>query len=220
MHRVKNQNQIIMKQLCNVVFSLILLLGLSTLAYSDQLPENILKNGDFDLQLEQWHHWTHESANAVFQTEGKKAEPVVGENAAYISITKEGNAVGNIQFYQQPFTLKKDTIYTYSVWAKAEKPRNTTMRIMHQEVPWNVYTALVMNVTEIWSEFVITFTMPVDDVNSRAGIIMGTDKTDVWLDHIRLYEGEHVQDVEGSEPQAVQPNGKLATTWSSLKGRY
>ena len=215
-----NQNEIIMKQLYTVVFSLILLFGLSTLAYSEQLPENILKNGDFDLRLDQWHHWTHESANAVFLTEGKKAEPVVGENAAYISITKEGNAVGNIQFYQQPFTLKKDTIYTYSVWAKAEKPRNTTMRIMHQGIPWNVYTSLVMNVTEIWSEFVITFTMPVDDVNSRAGIIMGTDKTDVWLDHIRLYEGEHVQDVEGVEPQAVQPDAKLATTWSSLKRRY
>lgn len=220
MHRVHTQNQIIMKQLSTVVFSLIFLLGLSTLAYSDQLPENILKNGDFDLMLDQWHHWTHESANAVFLTEGKKAEPVVGENAAFISITKEGNAVGNIQFYQQPFTLKKDTIYTYSVWAKAEKPRNTTMRIMHQGAPWNVYASLIMNVTEIWSEFVITFTMPVDDVNSRAGIIMGTDKTDVWLDHIRLYEGEHVQDVEGVEPQAVQPDAKLATTWSSLKTRY
>ena len=220
MHRVKNQNQIIMKQLYTVVFSLILLFGLSILTYSEQLPENILKNGDFDLRLDQWHHWTHESANAVFLTEGKKAEPVVGENAAYISITKEGNAVGHIQFYQQPFTLKKDTIYTYSVWAKAEKPRNTTMRIMHQGVPWNVYASLVMNVTEIWSEFVITFTMPVDDVNSRAGIIMGTDKTDVWLDHIRLYEGEHVQDVEGVEPQAVQPDAKLTTTWSSLKTRY
>lgn len=220
MHRLHRQNQIIMKQLSTVVFSLVLLFGLSTLAYSDELPENILKNGDFDLRLEQWHHWTHESANAVYLTEGKKAEPVVGENAAYISITKEGNAVWHIQFYQQPFNLRKNTIYTYSVWAKAEKPRNTTMRIMHQGVPWNVYASLVMNVTEIWSEFVITFTMPVDDVNSRAGIIMGTDKTDVWLDHIRLYEGEHVQDVEGVEPQAVQPDAKLATTWSSLKRKY
>ena len=208
-----------MKQLYTVGFSLIIF-GLSTLAHSQQFPENILNNGDFDLQLDKWHHWTHESASAVFQTEGRKAEPVVGENAAYISITKVGNAVGHIQFYQQPFTLEKDTIYTYSLWAKAEKPRKTTMRIMHQGAPWTVYTSLVMNVTEIWSEFILTFKMPVDDVNSRAGIIMGTDKTDVWLDHIRLYEGEHVQDVEGVEPQAVQPDAKLATTWSSLKRRY
>lgn len=208
-----------MKQLYTVVFSLIIF-GFSTLAYSQQFPENILKNGDFDLQLDRWHHWTHESASAVFLTEGRKAEPVVGDNAAYISITKEGNAVGNIQFYQQPFTLKKNTTYTYSVWAKAENPRKTTMRIMHQGAPWTVYSSLVMNVTEIWSEFILTFKMPVDDGNSRAGIIMGTDKTDVWLDHIRLYEGEHVQDVEGVEPHAVQPDAKLATTWSSLKRRY
>ena len=209
-----------MKQFYTVVLSLIFLLGLSSLAHSQQLPENILKNGDFDLNLNEWHNWTHESATAVFLTEGRKAEPVVGKNAAYISITKEGNAVGHIQFYQQPFTLEKDTTYTYSLWAKAENPRKATMRIMHQGAPWNVYSSLIMNVTEIWSEFVITFTMPVDDANSRAGIIMGTDKTDVWLDHIRLYEGEHVQDVEGAEPQAVHPDAKLATTWSSLKRRY
>ncbi len=208
-----------MKQLYTVGFSLIIF-GISSLAYSQQFPENILKNGDFDLNLSEWRFWTHESASAVFLTEGRKAEPVVGENAAYISITKEGNAVGNIQFYQQPFTLEKDTTYTYSVWAKAENPRKTTMRIMHQGAPWTVYSSLVMNVTEIWSEFILTFTMPVDDGNSRAGIIMGTDKTDVWLDHIRLYEGEHVQDVEGVEPHAVQPDAKLATTWSALKRRY
>ena len=200
-------------------FALICLFGFTTLAYTAKLPENILKNGDFDNGLDQWHHWTHASANAVFQTEGKKAEPVAGENAAYISIAKEGDAVGHIQLYQQPFTLKKDKIYTYSLWAKAEKPRNTTMRIMHQGAPWTIYSSLLMSLTESWSEFFITFTMSVDDANSRAGIVMGTDKTDVWLDHIRLYEGEFVQDIAGVEPHAVEPSNKLATTWAALKNR-
>ena len=27
--------------------------------------------------------------------------------------------------------------------------------------------------------------MPENDGNSRAGIVMGTDKNDVWVDHIR-----------------------------------
>ena len=44
------------------------LLGFTTLAYTQKLPDNILKNGDFDLKLDGWHHWTHESAAAVFQT--------------------------------------------------------------------------------------------------------------------------------------------------------
>lgn len=198
---------------------LVWLLGLTMVGHTAEPPENILKNGDFDDKLAEWHHWTHESATAIFQTEGNKAEPIVGKNAAYIKINKGGNALGHIQLYQQPFTLEKDTTYTYSLWAKSEKPRNVTMRIMHQGAPWTVYAPKSINLTEEWTEFFITFKMPVDDVNSRAGIIMGIEKVDVWLDHIRLYEGKYVSDIEGAEPHAVQPTDKLATTWAALKNR-
>ena len=197
----------------------ICLCGLAMFAYAAEPPENILQNGDFDLKLDGWHHWTHESAAAIFQTEGNKAEPIIGKNVAYIKISKAGDAIGHIQFYQQPFTLNKDTTYTYSLWAKSEKPRNATMRIMHQGVPWNVYAAQEISLSEEWKEFFITFIMPMDDVNSRAGVITGTEKVDVWLDHIRLYEGKYVSDIEGAEPQAVEPANKLVTTWAALKNQ-
>lgn len=193
------------------------LFGLATFIYADKTPDNILKNGDFDDNLDKWHHWTHASANAVFLTEGKRAEPIIGDNAAYINIAKGGDAVGHIQLYQQPFFLVEDTVYTYGLWAKSERPRNATMRIMHQGAPWNVYTSQIIGLTEIWKEFSITFTMPEDDANSRAGIILGTDKNDVWIDHVRLYEGEYVQDIEGAEPHLVEPDDKLATAWAILK---
>ena len=199
------------------LFVSMLLVGFSTLTYGAKPPENILKNGDFDLSLDGWHHWTHADAAALFQTEGKKAEPIVGKKVAYIKISKAGNALGHIQLYQQPFTLEKGTTYTYNLWAKSEKPRNVTMRIMHQGAPWNVYSGKSINLSEDWKEFFITFEMPVDDVSSRAGIIMGIEKVDVWIDHVRLYEGEYVSDIEGAEPQAVEPSDKLATIWATLK---
>ncbi|MYF97647.1 hypothetical protein F4212_00720 [Candidatus Poribacteria bacterium] len=212
-------NIIWINQFYTCIFTVILLFGLTTFAHSEKLPENILQNGDFDDLLNKWHHWTHESADALFTTEGNRAEPIVGKNTAYIKINKEGNALGHIQLYQQPFTLERDTTYTFSLWAKSRKPRNVTMRIMHQGVPWTVYAPKSINLTEEWKEFFITFEMPVDDVNSRAGIIMGTQKIDVWIDHVRLYEGEFVQDIEGSEPHSVKPTGKLATTWAALKNQ-
>jgi hypothetical protein len=196
-----------------------LLVGFATLAYAEKPPENILKNGDFDLKLQGWHHWTHADAAALFQTEGKKAEPVAGKNAVYIKISKAGE-LWHIQFYQQPFTLEKGTTYTYSLWAKSEKPRSVVMRILHQGAPWNEYARKSINPSEEWKEFFITFKMTADDVNTRAGIIMGVEKVDVWLDHIRLYEGEYVSDIEGAEPQAVKPSNKLATTWAALKGKH
>lgn len=49
------------------IFSICLvLLGISEIAFAEDPPENILKNGDFDSQLDQWHHWTHENATANF----------------------------------------------------------------------------------------------------------------------------------------------------------
>ena len=191
--------------------------GFTTLAYAEKLPDNILKNGDFDFNLEAWHHWTHADAAALFQPEGKKAEPVIGKKVAYVKISKAGNAVWHVQFYQQPFTLEKGTTYTYSLWAKSEKPRTVVMRILHQGDPWNEYARQTINLSETWKEFFITFKMTGDDVSSRAGVIMGAEKVDVWLDHIRLYEGEFVADIDGAEPQAVEPSDKLATTWAALK---
>ena len=191
--------------------------GVTTLAYAEKLPDNILKNGDFDFNLEAWHHWTHADAAALFQPDGKKAEPVIGKKVAYVKISKAGNAVWHVQFYQQPFTLEKGTTYTYSLWAKSEKPRTVVMRILHQGDPWNEYARQTINLSETWKEFFITFKMTGDDVSSRAGVIMGAEKVDVWLDHIRLYEGEFVADIDGAEPHAVEPSNKLATTWAVLK---
>lgn len=199
------------------VFALILLFGSAGLAYTADAPENILKNGDFDMNLEHWAPWTHESADALFQPEGRKAEPIAGKKVAAIEIKKPGNALWHIQFYQQPFTLEKGKTYTFNLWAKSEMPRTVRMRILHQGAPWNEYAVKEINLSETWQEFFVTFSMPADDFNSRAGIIMGGQKGDVWLDHLRLYEGEFASDIEGAAPQAVKPTGKLTTAWASLK---
>ena len=199
------------------LFVFIGVFGVTTFAYTAKPPENILKNADFDLNLEGWQHWAHETATALFQTEGRKAEPIVGKKVAYIKISKSGNAIWHVQLYQQPFTLEKGTTYTYSLWAKSEVPRSVKMRILHQGDPWNEYANKQINLSEAWKEFFITFKMPVDDVLSRADIIMGAEKVDVWIDHVRVYEGEFVSDIEGAEPQPVEPADKLTTTWATLK---
>lgn len=205
-------------KILNATFiGLLVFLWIGLFASAEKPPENILKNGDFDLNFESWHHWTHANAAALFQTEGKKAEPVAGKKVVYIKISGAGDAPWHIQFYQQPFTLEKNTTYTYNLWAKSEVPRDVKMRILHQGAPWNEYAAKQINLSETWEEFFVTFKMPEDDVSSRAGIIMGGTKADVWLDHIRLYVGEFVSDIERAAPQAIEPLDKLATTWAALR---
>ena len=184
---------------------------------ADDPPLNILQNGDFDRNLEQWSHWTDASATATFQTDGKKAKPIAGKKVAYIKISKAGNAAWHIQFYQQPFALTKGKTYTFSLWSKSEKPRTITMRILHQGAPWNEYARLKVNLTAEWQSFFVTFKMPADDPNSRAGVIMGGVKADVWLDYMRVSEGEFVDDLQKSKPRAVEAKHKLTANWGKIK---
>ena len=200
------------------LFTLLLLFGFVTLAYTARShPKISSKMAISTSALKDGTIGRMPMPLLFFKPKAKKRNPIAGKNAAYIKISKVGGALGHIQLYQQPFTLEKGTTYTYNLWSKSEKPRNVTMRIMHQGAPWNVYAAKSINLSEDWKEFFITFEMPVDDVSSRAGVIMGTEKVDVWLDHIRLYEGEYVSDIEGAEPQAVEPSGKVTITWAELK---
>ena len=94
-----------LKPLHPFLFILIMLLLPVTWVPADNPPLNILQNGDFDRNLEQWSHWTDANATATFQTEGKKAKPIAGKKVAYIKISKAGNADWHTQFYQQPFAL-------------------------------------------------------------------------------------------------------------------
>ena len=129
--------------------------------------------------LKRWHHWTHETAaTALFQIEGKKAEPVVGKKVAYIKISKAGNA-------RMACPVLSATLHTW------RKVRHLHLQPMGEERKAengrNAYSSSRrthgMNTLDRQStylkhgqEFFITFKMPADDVSSRAGIIMGAEK--------------------------------------------
>ena len=210
-----SENSLKPRHPCSLILVMLLLPMMRVLA--DDPPLNILQNGDFDRNLEQWSHWTDANATATFQTDGKKAKPIAGKKVAYIKISKAGNAAWHIQFYQQPFALTKGKIYTFSLWAKSEKPRTITMRILHQGAPWNEYARLKVNLTAAWQSFFVTFKMPADDPNSRAGMIMGGVKADVWLDHMRVSEGEFIDDLQKGNPRAVEAKHKLTANWGKIK---
>ena len=91
---VKGMNIIKRFLICICLLVSVELFGFTPFVSAEKPPENILKNGDFDLNLEGWHHWTHADAAALFQTEGKKAEPVVGKKVAYVKISKAGARYG------------------------------------------------------------------------------------------------------------------------------
>lgn len=59
------------------------------------------------------------------------------------------------------------------------------------------------------------------DPNGRIRIATGQAKEKVWVDHVRLYEGQYeeedLDELQGRIVRAVAPSGKLATAWASIK---
>lgn len=208
-----------MKRCSLFTFALLILVVYVSRVSADD-PENVLKNGDFEFNLDGWMNWTDASAAIEVQVEGKKADPVSGEKVAYIEIIKPGAANWHIQFYQQPFTLEKGKKYTYSLWGKSDgESRQARIRIIHQGDPWNEYATEDVTFNESWAEYFVTFSMTVDDASSRCGVILGGSKVDVWLDHIRLYEGEYFSDLGDAQPRRADLRDKLAATWGQIRSR-
>ena len=115
--------------------------------------------------------------------------------------------------------LNKDTTYTLSVWAKSDdKPQPVELKVIKHQNPWTNYKTQAVTLTPEWKEFNVTFKQPEDDPIGRVDIFLGRADGDVWIDHVRLYEGDYFNDEVREMPdEAVEPAAKLATTWANIK---
>ncbi len=187
---------------------------------AEEDPENILQNGDFELQFQGWLFWTEGGAIAERQIDDKEMEPIDGKNVAYVKIDKAGTGGNHIQFYQGPFLLKEGDEYTFSVWGKTDgDPQPVELRVLKHENPWTNYALEAVNFTDTWNEYSVTFIQPVDDNVSRVDLFLGRADGDVWIDHVRLYEGPYFNDgVRELPDQPVEARGKLIGVWGQIKG--
>jgi hypothetical protein len=206
------------------VISFLLTLLISSVAQAqDEEPENIIQNGDFEAQFQNWLFWTQDGALAERFIDSRKVEPIDGKTVAYVRIDKQGaGGTGNqVQFYQGPFPLKQGQKYTLSVWMMGgEGGEQVSILVLKHENPWTNYGSQFITLKEEWDEYSLTFTQPVDDQIGRIDFFLGTTEGDIWIDHVRLYEGEYFNDgIKELPKQTVQPESKLPTTWGNIKLR-
>lgn len=183
-------------------------------------PENIVMNGDFESLTQNWDFWTEPDAIAEWHVLNKKVDPIDGDNVAYVKVTKGGAAWNCIQFYQGGLTLNIKK-YTLCVWGKSNVDRRPVfLAVHHHEDPWTMYGSINIALETSWKEYTLTFNQPVADNNARVNIGLGGSMGDVWVDHVRLYEGVYFNDeVRKPSKQAVGLQGKLTTTWGNIKAQ-
>jgi len=204
------------------ILSLLLILIICSIVQA-QDPENIINNGDFEAQFDAWLFWTQDGAVAERFIENKKVEPVDGESVAYVKIDNQGAGGTNnqVQFYQGPFVIKKDKKYTVSAWVMGGKGgEQISISVLKHADPWTGYGSKAITLGMQWDEYSFTFTQAVDEPNTRLDFFLGTAKGNIWIDHVRLYEGEYFDDGVKKRPgKSVDTQSKLSTTWGKIKGK-
>jgi len=202
------------------VLAIVLVACVSSWAIAaEEDPVNILQNEGFEIQFESWLFWIQGEAVAERLIDSKD-DPIDGENVAYVEIHNNGVGGNDIQFYQGPFALEKDKTYTLSVWGKTDgDPQPVELRVLKHEDPWTGYGMNAVRFTDTWNEYSVTFEQPVDDAVARMDLFLGNAENGIWIDHVRLYEGEYFNDGVRELPgQPVEARDRIIGLWGRIKG--
>ncbi|MDA1192047.1 MAG: carbohydrate binding domain-containing protein [Candidatus Poribacteria bacterium] len=191
--------------------------------------ENLIVNSSFEDDQDNlgggpgWALWTGEGASANFEYDPKEA--IDGETSMRVEITQGSATNWHIGLTQTGIALEGSETYTLSFWAKSEGTRVLAMELKREPggQPWQGITDDgPLLVQEEWLEFTNTFIAPRDypeenGLPAQLNFWLADDEETIWFDFVYLYEGEY-QEIEPSEgPKAVDPSGKMATSWARLK---
>ena len=202
------------------ILALVLVACINAWAVDDEEEHvNILQNEGFEIQFENWLFWTEGKAVAERLIDNKEKDPIDGENVAFVEIHNSGAGGNEIQFYQGPFALEKDKTYTLSVWGKTDDdPQPVELRVLKHEDPWTGYAVKLVKFTDTWDEYSVTFDQTVDDNVARMDLFLGNAENGIWIDHVRLHEGEYFNDDVHELPgQPVEARDRIIGLWGRIK---
>lgn len=176
---------------------------------------NLIRNGDFEDGLLDWELRQSEGASAEMKEE--RRDSVKGQRCVFIEINVvAGTSAWHLALYQEGHQIEKDITYTLSFWAKAEELRPVAIYVEQASDPWDEYGRTEVEVGEEWQEYWTTFTASLSGpVWPR--IALGTSDVNIWVDNVRLYEGDYEEEEDLARDSAVTLSGKLPMTWARVK---
>jgi hypothetical protein len=183
--------------------------------------ENLVTNPDFDLGTNGWTlGCLADGAAGLITTE--KVKPAVGGaqgDCLYAKIDGVGNDAHEPEIHSPAFDVKAGKVYTISLWAKTEAGKTRPLYVAFEQLDTWQGVGATINITDEWTEY---HTSPVMNVSSPPQVVIHIHfsflKEDVWFDHFRVYLGEYIPE-DISPKQAIEPIGKLGTTWGDIKSK-
>jgi len=200
--------------LCLLIFTT----AVGSNAYADEVV-NLIRNGGFEDGIIEWELRQSEGAVATMR-EINGADVFHGNSCVLIDIDNVAKtSAWHLALYQEGHQLEEGVIYTLGFWGKADGFRPVALYVEQAADPWDEYGRIAIEVGEEWGEFTTTFTAVVaGPVWPR--IALGESDIDIWIDNVRFYEGEYVEEDLQEVVKAVHPAGKLPMKWAEMKVSY
>ena len=214
---------------CKGVVLILMFLFIGTSTVDAQKIVNLFDNPGFeegtgiDVQdIPGWQLYKQENATGLLSIDTKDA--IEGEQCVFIEVT--GIPAGgswNLRFdHTRRFSVVQGTTYTMSFWLKGD-PGPVTLSASRAEQnaagQWGALAQQVVNPTEEWQEYYLTFEASEDRLIMWQILISNEGQT-YYVDHARCYEGEYVPDRIGPLMQAYNPFPEDGTlyfnTWVTL----
>jgi hypothetical protein len=176
-----------------------------------------------DLQdIPGWRLYKQENATGLLSIDTKEA--IEGEQCVFIEVTGvPAGGTWNLRFdHTRRFSVVQGTTYTMSFWLKGD-PGPVALSASRAEQnaagEWGALAQQVVNPTEEWQEYYLTFEASEDRLIMWQILISNVGQT-YYVDHARCYEGSYVPDRIGGLMQAYDPTPEDGTlhpgTWVTL----
>jgi len=186
--------------------------------------ENILVNGGFeDRETAPWSTYGAVAIKIVDRLAGADVaeDPIEGEQALNVLVNAKGANFWDSGLQHNPgnHVFEKGKKYTLAAFLKTKEG---TLQINFKpelgQDPWTGYGEQQFTMTDTWQEFhSTTQEMPAAVVPASITFHIAFEVSEFWIDGVRFFEGDYVP--PGDEPQAVEAQNKLTTTWGHLKAQ-
>ena len=111
--------------------------------------------------------------------------PAAGLFSALVNVSSSDGTDWHVQWKHVALSVKKDTIYTVSFWARAESNRTVGVSVMLDGSPWTSYAWVGAALSDSWKRFSFSFKSPAT-VNGgiRLTFNVGQQAGMTWFDDV------------------------------------
>jgi len=203
----------------------VLLIGLIGLSPSHaQEVVNLLPNGGFENgNAGPWNIYGNATGEVVTECAGATVPegPIEGNYCLHVVVPTAGAGPHESGLSDGSHIFEQGKKYTFCCFIKCKSGTlDFRMKPEHCAAPWEAYGDQVFTATEEWQEFYVTTPVFTQNVTPASPTFhLAFSAGDIWMDAIRLYEGDYVEPAFSSM-KARNPNpedgARLPQTWANL----